>query len=133
MLCGIDQVFGGQQSGVRRRLRGARVGTLTHSAAVDRRGRQTLAVLEELGVTPALIFSPEHGLDAYAQAEEAVSASNGANGTSRWSAPIVSLYGATRDSLSPTAEDLSKIDVLLIDLADVGSRYYTFAWSALLA
>jgi len=133
MLCGIDQVFGGQQSAVRRRLRGARVGALTHSAAVDRRGRQTLAVLEELGVTPALIFSPEHGLDAYAQAEEAVSASNGANGTSRWSAPIVSLYGTTRDSLAPTAEDLSKIDVLLIDLADVGSRYYTFVWSALLA
>jgi uncharacterized protein YbbC (DUF1343 family) len=133
MLCGIDQVFGGQQSAIRKRLRGARVGVLTHSAAVDRRGRQTLAVLEELGVSPALIFSPEHGLDAYAQAEEAVSTSNGAPGASRWSAPIVSLYGDTKESLSPTSEDLSKIDLLLIDLADVGSRYYTFAWSALLA
>jgi len=132
MLCGIDQVFGGQQSAVRRRLRGARVGVLTHSAAVDRRGRHTLAVLEELGVTPSLIFAPEHGLEAYAQAQEAVPSPNG-DGGNRWPSPIVSLYGDSKASLEPTADDLSRIDVLLIDLADVGSRYYTFVWTALLA
>jgi uncharacterized protein YbbC (DUF1343 family) len=132
MLCGIDQVFGGQQSAVRKRLRGARVGVLTHAAAVDRRGRHTLAVLEELGVTPSLIFAPEHGLEAYAQAEEAVASPNGeANG--RWPSPIVSLYGDSKASLEPKAEDLERIDVLVVDLADVGSRYYTFVWSALLA
>jgi uncharacterized protein YbbC (DUF1343 family) len=130
MLCGIDQLFSGQFSNLRRRLRSSRVGVLTHAAAVDRRGRPGLGVLEELGATPTLIFSPEHGLDSTAQAEEAVSA--GPTGLP-WSAPIVSLYGDSKESLSPTPEQLSQIEVLLIDLVDVGSRYYTYVWSALLA
>ena len=45
----------------------------------------------------------------------------------------MSLYGETRESLSPSAEQLSQIDVLVIDLVDVGSRYYTYVWTALLA
>jgi uncharacterized protein YbbC (DUF1343 family) len=47
--------------------------------------------------------------------------------------PIISLYGADRASLSPTPEQLAGLDILLIDLMDVGSRYYTFVWTALLA
>lgn len=46
---------------------------------------------------------------------------------------IISLYGADRSSLSPQPEHLAGLDVLLIDLMDVGSRYYTFVWTALLA
>jgi uncharacterized protein YbbC (DUF1343 family) len=46
---------------------------------------------------------------------------------------IISLYGRDRASLSPSPEHLAGIDVLLIDLMDVGSRYYTFVWTALLA
>jgi uncharacterized protein YbbC (DUF1343 family) len=46
---------------------------------------------------------------------------------------IVSLYGSDRESLSPRPEHLEGLDVLLIDLMDVGSRYYTFVWTALLA
>jgi len=128
MLCGVDQLFTSQLSGLRRRLRGSRLGVLTHAAAVDRRGRHVLSVLEELGASPRLIFAPEHGLDATAQAEEAVS-SEAAQGKT----PIISLYGKTKEALVPTAEQLAEIDLLLIDLADVGSRYYTFAWTALLA
>jgi len=44
-----------------------------------------------------------------------------------------SLYGASFDDLSPKAEDLAGIDILVIDLQDVGSRYYTFVWTAVLA
>ncbi|HKO89849.1 MAG TPA: DUF1343 domain-containing protein [Polyangiaceae bacterium] len=47
--------------------------------------------------------------------------------------PIISLYGTDRASLSPQPEHLAGLDVLLIDLMDVGSRYYTFVWTALLA
>ena len=43
--------------------------------------------------------------------------------------PIHSLYGTTR---RPTAEMLAGIDALVIDLQDVGSRYSTFVWTALL-
>jgi uncharacterized protein YbbC (DUF1343 family) len=128
MLCGVDQLFTGQLSGLRRRLRGSRLGVLTHAAAVDRRGRHLLSVLEELGASPRLIFAPEHGLDATAQAEESVG-SEAAEGKT----PIISLYGKTKDALVPSAEHLAEIDLLLIDLADVGSRYYTYAWTALLA
>ena len=128
MLCGVDQLFTGQLSGLRRRLRGSRLGVLTHAAAVDRRGRHLLSVLDELGASPRLIFAPEHGLEAVAQAEEAVG-SEAAEGKT----PIFSLYGKTKEALTPAAEQLAEIDLLLIDLADVGSRYYTYAWTALLA
>jgi uncharacterized protein YbbC (DUF1343 family) len=128
MLTGLDQLFNGQLSGLRRRLRSSRIGVLTHAPAVDRKGRQTLSVLEELGASPSVVFTPEHGLGGEAQAEEAVSSVEGDG-----RAPLVSLYGSTRESLTPTAEHLALMDVLLIDLVDVGSRYYTYVWTALLA
>ena len=46
---------------------------------------------------------------------------------------IISLYGHDKASLTPRPEHLEGLDVLLIDLMDVGSRYYTFVWTALLA
>ena len=46
---------------------------------------------------------------------------------------IISLYGGDKASLAPRPEHFAGIDVLLIDLMDVGSRYYTFVWTALLA
>jgi uncharacterized protein YbbC (DUF1343 family) len=132
MLCGIDQLSGNQLAQLRRRLRDSRIGVLTHSAAVDRRGRSTLAVLEELGVTPRVIFAPEHGLDAIAQAEEPVDSVLGSAelGTTT---PVVSLYGRTKEELTPRPDQLGEIELLLIDLQDVGSRYYTYVWTALLA
>jgi uncharacterized protein YbbC (DUF1343 family) len=51
----------------------------------------------------------------------------------RTGAPIISLYGEHFADLSPKPEHLAGLDVLLVDLADVGSRYYTFVWTALLA
>jgi uncharacterized protein YbbC (DUF1343 family) len=51
----------------------------------------------------------------------------------RTGAPILSLYGDRFEDLSPRPEHLARIDVLLIDLADIGTRYYTFIWTALLA
>lgn len=127
MLSGLDQLSSGHAGNLRRRLRNARVGLLTHAAAIDRRGRHGLDVLEELGVGPALLFAPEHGLDAVAQAEEAVPGS-GTDGIT-----VISLYGDSRESLTPTADQLAQIDLLVIDLVDIGSRYYTYVWTALLA
>lgn len=128
MLTGADQLFSGQLSNLRRRLRDSRVGALTHAAAVDRRGRNLLMVLEELGASPSLVFSPEHGLDGLAQAEEPVADTEASEGPG-----VISLYGTTKESLAPTEEQLSQLDLLVIDLVDVGSRYYTYVWSALLS
>lgn len=130
MLWGIDRLFAGQLSTTRRRLRGARVGVLTHAAAVDHRGRSCLSVLRELGVDPVRVFSPEHGLTGVAQAEEAVDSS----APSQEGQPeVISLYGSTKESLSPTPQQLEGVELLVVDLVDVGSRYYTYVWTALLA
>ena len=47
-------------------------------------------------------------------------------------ARIVSLYGERYEDLSPTREHLDGIDVVVVDLQDVGARYYTFVWTAVL-
>ncbi|WP_437277714.1 DUF1343 domain-containing protein [Sorangium sp. So ce375] len=111
------------------RLRSTRLGVLAHPASVDRELTHIAFVLERLGVRPRLFFGPEHGYGGEAQDMATVMSSVDA----RSRAPIVSLYGDRFEDLSPSAEDLAKIDVLLIDLADVGARYYTFVWTALLA
>ena len=47
--------------------------------------------------------------------------------------PVHSLYGGTEESLTPTATMLDEIDVMIYDVQDVGSRYYTFVWTMVLA
>ena len=111
------------------RLKSSRVGVLAHPASVDRRLAHISDVLFEVGVTPALFFGPEHGYGGEAQDMVGVASAKDA----RTGAPIVSLYGDSFEDLSPKPEHLAQIDVLLIDLADIGSRYYTFIWTALLA
>ena len=85
-------------------------------------------ILHALGVKVAIVFGPEHGYGGEAQDMVGVADARDAFGT-----PIRSLYGESFDDLSPRSEDLGVIDVLLIDLQDVGSRYYTFVWTAVLA
>lgn len=143
-MWGIDRIGSGQLAAARKRLRNGSNAVLTHSAAVDRKGRSTLRVLEDLGVVPKVVFSPEHGLFGVAQAEEPVASTRirvtdpetdepGADPEGNAELRVVSLYGSSRETLSPRDEDLEGIDTLVIDLVDVGSRYYTYVWTALLA
>jgi len=111
------------------RLQGARVGLLAHPASVDRELRHIGHVLGSIGVRPRVIFGPEHGYGG--EAQDMVGVADSVD--TELGAPIVSLYGAELADLVPSPEHLRSIDVLLVDLADVGSRYYTFVWSALLA
>lgn len=129
MLVGIDVLKRGRNSPARRRLQDAKVALLTHAPAVDDEGKSTREVLRRLGIDVQVIFSPEHGLDGIAQAEEPVEKDDADVGEIK----LVSLYGTNKESLTPKPEDLEGIDVLLIDLVDVGSRYYTYVWTALIA
>jgi len=129
MLVGIDVLKRGRNSTARRRLQDGKVGLLTHAAATDGDGVPTLEVLRRLDINPEIVFSPEHGMDGVAQAEEAVDKDDADVGETK----LVSLYGSTKASLTPTAADLEGLDVLVIDLVDVGSRYYTYVWTSLLA
>lgn len=128
-MWGIDRLNGGQLSGLRKRLRNGPLALLTHSAAIDRRGRQTIDVLSELGAQPRVVFTPEHGLYGTAQAEEAVPSEQASDSQPA----IVSLYGTDASSLAPQARHLEGLETLVIDLVDIGTRYYTYVWTALLA
>jgi len=104
-------------------LRGLRIGLVTHPAAVDGRLRHIRERLAETpGVHLAALFGPEHGL--MGEAQDLIGVAGGTESDS--GLRIHSLYGDSFDSLSPTDEQLRGLDALVIDLQDVGSRYYTF-------
>ncbi|HEX7052062.1 MAG TPA: DUF1343 domain-containing protein [Longimicrobiales bacterium] len=72
------------------------------------------------------LFSPEHGIRGVADPGASIaSGRDAATGL-----PIYSLYGRTR---KPTAEMLEGIDVLVFDIQDIGTRYYTYVWTMALA
>jgi uncharacterized protein YbbC (DUF1343 family) len=110
-----------------RLLRGRRFGLLAHQASVDRRYQHAAALLGDLrGGRLIRLFAPEHGLWGAAQDHAHIR-------TTRdpvTGLPVVSLYGARR---TPTAAMLRGLDTLVVDLQDVGARYYTFVWTMALA
>ena len=104
-------------------LRGKRVGLVTHPAAVDAQLRTAVDLFAAAdGVKLVTIFGPEHGL--HGQAQDLISVAG--NEAKAVPAAVHSLYGTSAASLRPTVEQLKGIDVLVVDLQDVGSRYYTF-------
>jgi uncharacterized protein YbbC (DUF1343 family) len=107
--------------------RRARVGVLAHPASVDREMVHIVDRLREADVRPRVLFGPEHGYGGAAQDMAHV------DDAKTDETHVVSLYGQTFDRLSPTRDELSEIDELIVDLQDVGARYYTFVWTALLA
>lgn len=108
------------------KIRGARVGVVCHPASVDAELRHVLDLLQAAGARVAAIFGPEHGARGEAQDMEGV---EDLPLDPRLGVPVYSLYGATFDSLTPRREQLEGLDALVIDLQDVGARYYTFVWT----
>lgn len=127
VLIGLDRLP--RLNSVTGRLRRARLGVLAHPASVDRSVEHISDVLDRISIRPILFFGPEHGYGG--EAQDMIGVANARDG--RTGSPVVSLYGERFEDLSPTPEHLGAIDVLLIDLADVGTRYYTFVWTAVLA
>lgn len=75
--------------------------------------------LQKLGVKIVIAFGPEHGFRGKADAGEKVdNYIDSATGI-----PVISLYGKKR---RPSTEDLKDVDILLFDIQDVGTRYYTY-------
>ena len=103
-------------------------GLLAHPASVDRHLVHVRHALAAENRVPTIVFGPEHGYGGEAQDMIGVADARDAGGV-----PIRSLYGAHFSDLSPRADDLAGIDALVVDLQDVGSRYYTFVWTAVLA
>lgn len=106
-------------------LKGKSVGVLCHHASVDRKFRHITQLLidaqQESKFQVKCAFSPEHGL--WGAKDSRI---QGTNVDSRTGLVVNSLYGQT---YRPTKEMIEGIDTLLIDLQDVGARFYTYTWT----
>jgi uncharacterized protein YbbC (DUF1343 family) len=105
--------------------KGRRVGLLCHPASVAADLTHAVDRLIAAGIRPVRLFGPEHGVRGEAQDMIGV----GEDHDRRTGIPATSLYGEAFESLEPPPEALAEIDVLLVDLQDVGSRYYTYVWT----
>jgi uncharacterized protein YbbC (DUF1343 family) len=124
---GLDRVAAGDPAALTH-IRGRRVALVAHPASVDASLRHARDVLRGAGARIELLLGPEHGFGGSAQDMVGVGdARDPVTG-----AVVRSLYGATEDELSPRREWLAGLDAVVIDLQDVGSRYYTFVWTAVL-
>jgi len=97
-------------------LKGKRVAVFAnHSSLVGK--KHLLDVLMENHIQVVKIFAPEHGF----RGEKEGSIKNGVD--TKTGIPIVSLFGS---KLTPSAEDLRDVDIIVFDIQDVGVRFYTY-------
>src|SRR5208283_1030577 len=105
-------------------LTGARAGLLAHPASVNRKLEHAAdLLLRSRKLTLNVLFGPQHGIHGETQ-DNMVEWEGFRDG--RTGLPVFSLYGHTR---KPEPSMLEGLDVMVIDLQDIGSRYYTFIWT----
>ncbi len=102
---------------------GRRFAVLANQASVTADLVSAWHALAERGGELVRILAPEHGLWGVAQDMEAVADER----EPALGVPVHSLYGSSADTLAPRAEWLGGLDALVVDLPDIGTRYYTFA------
>ena len=124
---GLDRIAAGDLDAVAH-VRGRRVGLVAHPASIDSRFRHARDVLLEAGATIGVLFGPEHGFGG--EAQDMIGVLTAVDPVS--GAPVHSLYGDAPSALSPRPEHLDGLDAVVVDLQDVGARYYTFVWTAAL-
>ena len=110
----------------RDRLKGRKVAWLVNSTSVDVDLTHAIDRSVELGWRVERLFGPEHGLRGTAQ--DMISVGSSRDPITGF--PTISLYGHDEETLRPTPEMLDGLDVVLIDLQDIGTRYYTYAYTA---
>ena len=107
-----------------KKLKGSRAGLLVNPASVDSKLEHAVnRLLLFNGFQLEALFGPQHGIHAETQ-----------DNMVEWKGfrdrqtglPVYSLYGSTR---KPVPAMLKNIDVMIIDIQDIGSRYYTFIWT----
>jgi len=106
------------------KLRGSRLGLLVHPASINKKIEHAVGLfLKSKKVELKALFGPQHGIrgetqDNMVEWEGFVDPRTGLS--------VYSLYG---DRRKPTPEMIRDVDVLAIDVQDVGARYYTFIWT----
>jgi len=101
-----------------RELKGLKVGLVTNQTGIDSRG---VSNIELLSLCPeiklAALFTPEHGLKGTVEGDYSSGRLEGRD------IPVYSLYGDTR---RPRPEWLQGLDILVFDIQDIGTRFYTY-------
>lgn len=115
VLTGLDVLLQNPES-----YRNRNIGLIVNQTSVTSGLQYSWAVLRKAGITISRIFSPEHGLFATEQDQIAVSYQP------ELECEIVSLYGDSAQSLLPDKSLLEGLDLVLFDIQDIGSRYYTY-------
>ena len=106
-------------------VRGLRVGLVVNPSSITSDlVHASVALAKRKGVRLTALFGPEHGIAADAQDLVEV----GHSRDRETGLPVYSLYGETR---VPTRAMLADVDVMVYDVQDVGSRYYTFVYTML--
>jgi uncharacterized protein YbbC (DUF1343 family)/CubicO group peptidase (beta-lactamase class C family) len=99
-----------------------RVGLITNQTGIDSHGRRTIDVLARAqGLKLAAIFSPEHGALGTADTPSVGDTKDGATGLT-----VYSVYGDTDAKRRPPLDVLRNLDVLVYDIQDAGTRFYTY-------
>jgi uncharacterized protein YbbC (DUF1343 family) len=99
-----------------------RFGLVTNNAATTSFGESSRKALLNAGFNIKKLFSPEHGLTA--QGEDGAFQKNIID--PKTNLPVISLYG---DNLMPDENDLKDVNAVLLDIPDVGCRFYTYLWT----
>jgi uncharacterized protein YbbC (DUF1343 family) len=102
------------------RFQNRNIGLIVNQSSITPDLKYSWNVLRERGMHINMIFSPEHGLFATEQDQIAV------NYQPDLGCKVVSLYGDSAESLIPDKALFDNLDLILFDIQDVGSRYYTY-------
>jgi uncharacterized protein YbbC (DUF1343 family) len=108
-------------------FRNSRIGIIMNQASLDDSFRSTFEVFREAGLKVTALFGPQHGLFGHTQ-DNMIEWRGDEYSVAK--VKIYSLYGENR---KPTGEMLEDVDILVFDVPDVGTRYYTFIWTMALA
>ncbi len=100
----------------------ARIGLVCNQASISKEGINTRLALQKAGFNLIKIFGPEHGFDT--QGEDGKFIHHQIDQLTQL--PIISLYS---EKLAPSKEDLADLDLVIVDLPDIGTRFYTYLWT----
>lgn len=108
------------------RIQGKKIGLVTHHSAVTSTLQHAVSLLKAgRGWKLTTLFGPEHGI--WGEAQDMAHVDHSTDPSS--GLPVYSLYGKSEEDLKPRREVLKGLDALVIDLQDIGSRYYTFVYT----
>lgn len=108
-----------------KQIKGAKTGLVINQASIDRKLNHAIEIFQNQNKAEVTaLFGPQHGL--YGTTQDNMIEWQSYN-DEKTGVPAYSLYGEHR---KPTPDMLEGIDMLILDLAEVGARYYTFLWTA---